>query len=272
MSIGIKTNVPSITNNRLLTQKSEALNKSFEKLSSGKRINNAADDPAGLAVALSLATNASLDNVAMRNISDGVSLANVAESALESGTQITTRMAELSMRSANGTVSNEQRQAMDAEYQQLASELDRISATTEFNGQKLFDGSGQVTIQAGNSGDQTGQISLSLPSLSSASLNLGTSLTDQAASRDALDRSRQAVNDIASVKGEVGSMVSRLGEALESARASELAEKTAASRIMDTDIAAESAELVKNQIGLKASTAMQAQANLNPQMALKLLT
>ncbi len=271
MPISINTNIASLSANKELSKSQKEVTSSLEKLSSGKRINKASDDPAGLAVALNLLTNADTGTVAARNISDGVSTLSIADGAISSASDITTRLAELATQAASGTISSDQRSALNTEYQALRSELDRIAATTEFNGQSLLSGSSSVTIQAGTTGSSTSQISAQLPGVSASSLGLAADLSSAEAARSALDQAKQATASLASSRAEIGASESRLASAFENLKTTELNERTAASRILDADVAEESAKLAANQIRSQASIAVQVQANNQPANALKLL-
>lgn len=271
MPININTNIPSLQVDRQLSSQSRALNRSFEKLATGKDINRASDNPAGLAIALDLLANADTGNVAARNISDGISTASIADGALQSASDITTRLSELATQASNGTLSSEQRSSLNNEFQALTSELDRISQTTEFNGQKLLTGNTSVALQVGTTGSADSQIALSLPGVSTSGLGITRDLSTQANAQAALDQVKTAGQTVASARGEIGSTVSRLSTAFENIKTSELNQRDAASRILDVDVAKESANLVSLQIRQQAAVAVKAQANILPQLALKLL-
>ena len=179
MSLTINSNVSSLQTQRQLGNRTEALEKNFERLSSGKRVNRASDDPAGLAVALSILAEADTGVVAARNISDGVSALSIADGALQSSSDILTRLGELSTQAANGTLSAEQRSALNNEYQALKSELDRIASTTEFNDQALLSGSSTINLQAGTDGSENSQLGVNLPGVSASSLGLADNILTQ---------------------------------------------------------------------------------------------
>lgn len=271
MAFSINDNIPSKQVDRQLHKRQEGLNSSLEKLASGKRINRAADDPAGLAVALDLLAVADTAAVATRNISDGVSAASIADGAIQSASDITVRLSELAQQSANGTLSAEQRTSLNNEYQQLTAELDRISATTEFNGQKLLSQSSTINIQAGTDGSSDSRIAIALPGVSSSSLGLTADISTADGARQAVEQTRSAQQSLAKSRGEIGSGVSRLTEAYENLRSGEVSNREAASRILDADVADESAKSIANQIGLQSGVAIKVQANQLPQLALNLL-
>lgn len=270
LSINSTANSASITNN--LSNKTAQVKKSYEKLSSGKEINRASDNPANLAVALDLLTNARSSSVAARNISDGVSVANIADGSLSSASDITGRLQELAAQSANGTLNDDQRKALNDEYQALKAELDRTAQTTEFNGQQLLNGDTSITIQAGTDGSSNSQVSISLPGVSSSSLGLSNDISTQQNAQGALDQAKSATQTIASARGDIGASVSRLESAYENVKTSELNSRTAASSITDLDVAKESSNLAASRISQQAATAVQAQANNQASLVLKLLS
>lgn len=272
MSINVGTGVASLRADRSLNKASDLIKKNFDRLASGKRINNAADDPAGLAVALDLLSNADVRSVAARNMGDAVSMATIADGALEQTSDITMRMSELAMQSSNGTLSDTQRKALNDEFQALRGELDRISSTTEFNGQSLLGGDANVDLQVGTDSSAHSRLQMKLPGVSSQSLGLTGDISTRDGALAMLDSSRKASGDVASSRGEIGAVVNRIGVALENSRTNEVGERSAASQIMDADIAQESASLSANNIRQQAAAAVKAQANLQPEIALRLLS
>ena len=177
MPLFINSNLPSLNSQRQLVKSGMELDTAMERLSSGKRINSAADDAAGLAISNRLTSQIRGLDRAVSNANDGISLIQTAEGALDESTNILQRMRELSIQSANGIYADGDRATLDAELQQLVSELDRISSTTSFNGQKLLDGSlGQVNLQIGAEANQT--VSFSIDAMSADSLGLGSSSSD----------------------------------------------------------------------------------------------
>ena len=182
MPLAINSNLPSLNSQRQLVKSGMELDTAMERLSSGKRINSAADDAAGLAISNRLTSQIRGLDRAVSNANDGISLIQTAEGALDESTNILQRMRELSIQSANGIYADGDRATLDAELQQLVSELDRISSTTSFNGQKLLDGSlGQVNLQIGAEANQT--VSFSIDAMSANSLGLGSTSSDVAGAR-----------------------------------------------------------------------------------------
>ncbi|SIS46821.1 flagellin [Neptunomonas antarctica] len=177
MSMVINSNIMSLTAQRNLTLSQNDQNSAMERLTSGKRINSAADDAAGLAISNRMTSQIQGLNQAVRNANDGASLIQTAEGALEESTNILQRMRELSIQAGNGTYSDGDRSKMNAEVSQLVSELDRISETTSFNGQKVLDGSlGSVSLQVGSEANQT--IEMKIGAMDSKSLGMGSTSAD----------------------------------------------------------------------------------------------
>ncbi|MCC6220772.1 MAG: flagellin FliC [Deltaproteobacteria bacterium] len=273
MSLTIQSNINSLKANKELNKQEAALKKSFEKLSTGKEINKASDNPAALAIAMELLTDADTSTVAARNISDAVSVTNIVDSSLETASDITLRMRELATQASNGTYSNEQREALNDEFQSLSAELDRIAQTTEFNDQQLLSTDGSISLQIGTDGDVSSQISLPLKAVSSSSLGLGsTDISTQANATQALSSIESASETLTDARSDVNVVANQLSFTFESLQVSEQNKRDAASRILDADIATESANLVTNQIREKAALAVKAQANIMPELALKLLS
>ncbi len=274
MALNINSSVESLSNQRNLGKATADVKKAGERLASGKRINRASDDPAGAAIAARLSADAQINTVAARNISDGVSIANIADGALETAGSITTRLSELATQSANGTLSDDQRTALNQEFQALKSELDRVSNTTEFNGQQLLSGNGSsFSLQAGTDGGSNSQITLQTTGVSSSSLGLGGSdISTQAGAQAALTAAKQATETVATTRGNVGSVVSRLDTAFANIKTSEVNQREAESRISSADIAEEAANRVKATILQKGNVGLAAQANSSAANVLKLLS
>lgn len=177
MPLVINTNVAALNSQRQLVKSNEDMGQAMERLSSGRRVNTAADDAAGLSIANRMTSQIRGLNQAIRNANDGISLMQTAEGALDESTNILQRMRELSIQSANGIYSDSDRLTIDAEVQQLIAELDRISETTTFNGQFLLDGSlGEVELQIGSNANET--VTLEIPSMDAQSLGMGSQAVD----------------------------------------------------------------------------------------------
>jgi flagellin len=177
MPLMINSNIASLNAQRQLTSAGAELDQASERLSSGKRINSAGDDAAGLSIANRFTSQIRGLDQAVRNANDGISLIQTAEGALDESTNILQRMRELSVQSSNGIYSDSDRATLDAEVQQLVAELDRISETTSFNGQKILDGSqGSIELQVGSEANET--ISFEIAAVNSSSLGLGSTTSD----------------------------------------------------------------------------------------------
>ena len=285
MAITLGSNIASLQAQRRLGNATQKLGASYEKLSSGQRINKASDDAAGLAIADSLRANQRVASVAIRNANDGISTIAIADSALGEIGNVLSRLAELSQQSANGVFSVVQRSALSNEFVALGSEIERIAVTTEFNGVKLLSGNAAVVLQVGFNSTSTSQISytgvqgtlaaLGLASANASSLTFslnGATLTDgQSASRLALDAVNIAIQSLASTRGTLGAAQSRLEVAINNLGVARENFASAESRIRDVDVAAEAAELTRLGILQQAGASILAQANQQPGLALSLL-
>jgi flagellin len=269
----INTNSMSLNAQRNLTASQAALNTSMERLSSGLRVNSAKDDAAGLAVAERMNTAIRGATVAMRNANDGVSMLQTVEGGLGRLSENLQRIRELAVQSANGIISNDDRQYLQAEVDQLQQEIARLVENTKFNDVTLFDSSlpETLTFQIGPDSTDTIDVetaSYDLTALSTyAEADIGTA--EKAADLiDAIDADLDAVNSARASSGAVQSRFETIVMQLQV-----FAENTAAarSRIMDADYAQETANLARAQILQQAGSAMLSQANAQPQMVLQLL-
>jgi flagellin len=194
MPLVINTNVAAINSQRQLMNSGGALDKSMERLSSGQRINSAKDDAAGLAISNRMTSQIRGIDQAIRNANDGISLIQTAEGALQETTNILQRMRELAIQAGNGIYSNNDRATLDAEVQQLISELNRIAESTSFNGQKLLDGTlGKVNLQVGSEANQT--IEMKIPSMNAKTLGMGSTSGDVAGTHFSQDLSNTSFKD-----------------------------------------------------------------------------
>ena len=285
MAITLGSNIVSLQAQRRLNNASDRLSKTYEKLSSGQRINHASDDAAGLAIADSLKANARVAAVAIRNANDGISTISIADAALGEVGNVLTRLAELAEQSANGVFSTVQRSALQNEFTALGSEVERIAVTTEFNGVKLLSGGNVLVLQVGFNSGSTSQISFTgvqgtLQSLGLAgtgvsalaySLNGVNIAEGQSASRLALDAINAAIGSLASTRGVLGATESRLQVAINNLSVARENFLSAESRIRDVDVASEAAELTRLGILQQAGASILAQANQQPALALSLL-
>lgn len=244
---------------RRLTESFNQLNKSLDRLSSGKRINKASDDAAGLAIADALHADAVVLNQGNRNIGDAQSALDIADGAISQISDISTRQAELATEAANGTVSDAQRQSLNDEYNALGQEAQRIQATTQFNGQNLLGSS--LTVQVGSGGDANSQISSGAPDISGAINNLASqTLTSVDGARAALDAIKTSSASFSQARSDIGATSSRLQVASNNNSSQSLNATSAESQIRDADVAQEKAYEISARIKLQATTAFAAQA------------
>ncbi len=284
MPVRIFNNIPSLTSQRLLGINNDRLAISVERISSVLRINRAADDTAGLAISDALRSDIRVLRQAIRNANDGISLINVTEGALNEQSSILLRLRELSSQASTGTVGSTERATIQLEFTALRNELDRIAATTEFNGQKLVDGSlastvsstNQIFIQVGLDSGADSRINLNeqinLTAVTSSSLGIDVlTVTSAAGALLALDFINTSIATVTQSRGKVGAMQNRLVRTVSNLATSTENLQAAESAIRDADIAEEVALLTRNQILVQAATAMVGQANLIPQSVLQLL-
>jgi flagellin len=275
MAISVVTNVASLRAQSNLNKTSNAMAGHIEKLSSGLRINRAGDDAAGSAISSQLTAQEQGLKQASRNANDGVSLIQTAEGALNEMTGMVQRMRELAVQASNeGTMDATERGYLDQEFQLLESELDRVVNVTEYNGQKLVDGSVStgVSFQVGMNNTGNDRISVSIANSGSTSLGLNdetlTSSTGAQAAIAALDTALQTIN---TSRGTLGATQNRLEATMSNLSIMHENTASANSRIKDVDVAEESAAFTRSQILSQAGTSMLAQANSLPQSALSLI-
>ena len=278
MAISIKTNVASIRSQRNLAKATNSFQSSVEKLSSGLRINRAGDDAARSAISSQMSALQLGFKQADRNSNDAISLVQTAEGALNESGGIVTRMRELAVQAANeGTMDTTERGYLQQEFNLLRSELDRIVNVTEYNGQKLVDGSISSTataldFQVGMNNTANDRIALSLANTTSTGLSIDTdslaTASQAQAAIDALDTALATINTerstLGSTQNRLQMTISNLGNMYENMAAGN-------SRLKDVDVAEESAAFSRNQILSQAATSMLAQANQLPQSALSLI-
>ena len=271
MAIVVNSNVASLNAQRNLNSSQSSLNVSMRRLSSGLRINSAKDDAAGLAISDRMTSQIRGLNQAVRNAQDGISMAQTAEGALQETTNLLQRMREIAVQAANDTNTDEDRDSLDAEFQQLVSEIDRISTDTQFNNQVLLDGSSSENVfHVGANEDQT--ISLTIGDMDSTALSVNTiDVQDQSNANDAISTIDTAIASVDTERGSLGAIQSRLESTI--ANLTNVSENISASRsrILDADIAMETSAMTKNNILQQAGVSVLAQANQQPQLALSLL-
>lgn len=279
MTMRIRTNVESLTAQRQLTSNSQDMSNSSEKLSSGYRINKSADDAAGLAISENLRGKVRGLNQAKRNANDGVSLIQVAESGLTEVTNIMVRLKELSVQAASDTFSNNERGYLQKEYAQLVDEVDRISATTEFNGLKLLaDNSTNLRVQVGYNGTENDSIKIDFTDepggINSETLGIkGTQIAD--VERDVIAGNLKIIDDalqkVNNTRATLGANQSRLNSTIQNIGVTAEGMQAANSRIRDVDFAEETAKYTQARILSSAGLSVLTQANQKPEMALSLL-
>ena len=285
MAITIGNNIVSLGAQRRLSIATDSLSNTFERLSSGQRINKASDDSAGLAIADSLRADQRIAMVAVRNANDGISTIAIADGALGQISTVLQRLGELAEQSANGVFSVQQRSALQNEFSALGSEIERIATTTTFNGVNLLSTGSNIVLQVGFNSGSTAQIQItnvrgSLNALGLAQANVsamtfsicGSSIdAGQSASRLALDAINDAIGSLAQTRGSLGAAESRLKVAINNLSVAKENYAAAESRIRDVDVASEAAELTRLGILQQAGAAVLAQANQQPSLALSLL-
>jgi flagellin len=277
MGLRISTNTQSLAAQRNLGIANAAQKGSLEKLASGSRIVRAADDAAGLAISENMKGVIRSVRQDVRNASDGISMIQTAEGSLNEIGSILIRFRELSIQAASDTIGETERGFIDKEVQQLKTEIDRISATTEFNGHKLLNGAGdKLDIQVGFRGDpETDRIQYDTAKTNATSSALGVDSITVATKDAALENLTKvdgAIKAVTENRAELGALQNRLQSTIASLQIYDENLSNANSRIRDVDMASETAELTKNNILSTAGTAVLSQANQNNMLALKLLS
>jgi flagellin len=291
MALRINTNPSSLNAQRQLAKTTNAKSSSLQKLSSGLRINSASDDAAGLAISEKLKNQVRSTSMAERNANDGISMLQTAEGSLNEISGILVRMRELAVQSSNGTLDSTDRNFLNEEFTALKNEINRISDVTEFNNHKLIDGtysgSGngvdfQIGLHASNPSRITREIAdmhASQIGNNAASGGGGTpaasvqaaNVSSVTSSRAAIATLDQALSDTSDNRSDIGATINRLQVTITNLQSARENLSAANSRIRDVDVAAESAEMTKNNILQQAGVSVLAQANQAPQMALNLI-
>ena len=279
----INTNINSLISQNSLTKNNRALSSSMEQLSTGKRINSAADDAAGLAISNKMTSQIRGLNQAVRNANDGIAMLQTAEGATTEITNMLQRMRELAVQAANDTYQSSDRSALNAEVKELQSEISRIGKNTEWNGMKLFTAQtagsaggigtlGNVRMQVGVDGESTDRIAVQLNKIDITTLGVSAiSLKTAASASNALQSLDKAISMIDNDRATFGATINRLTYAVDNLTNVSQNANASRSRILDTDYAKASAELARTQIIQQAATAILAQANQSQQSVLKLL-
>lgn len=285
MALFVNTNASSLNAQRQLLNSGSALDTAFKRLSSGFRINSAADDAAGLQISNRLTSQINGLDQGARNANDGISLAQVAEGAMDEITNSLQRMRTLAVQAQNGTLTDDDRNALNQEVVALKTEITRIAKDTEFGGKKLLDGSlGEAEFLVGAKADQTISVSLSggfTASLAAAGtagassttgLGLATmGVSTFAKAESALQLIDDAISFVDATRADLGAVQNRFQATIRNLANISENVSSARARIRDTDFAKETAELTRAQILQQTSTTVLAQANQRPQAALSLL-
>jgi flagellin len=273
MGLRINTNVASLVAQRNLSKATDALVGNFARLSTGRRIVRASDDAAGLAISTRLQAQIRSLNQAARNASDGIGLIQTAEGSLDEITGVLTRARELAVQAANGTLQAADQDALQNEFANILVQVDQIANSTNFNGLPLLNASTTVTLQIGT-GTVAGTDTLDISFVSVLASNLGISTLDIGSTGNpqaAITALDAALDIVSAQRGRIGAAQNTLNTAISSIQNRAENFSAANSRILDVDLAIETAELTKNNILQQAGVAVLAQANQQPASALALL-
>lgn len=275
MAMVIQTNVSSIESQKNLLANQNALTKSFNRLSSGFRINSAADDAAGLSISESMKAQIRSYTVAERNASDGIAMAQTAEGALGEIHNVLGRMRELAMQSSNGSMTEQDRGFVQTEFGLLQAEITRIQDSTKFNGKQIVTAStNEITFQVGLDNTGSDQITVTFGGLTlssivgSGALVSGSTTSNALAALSVID---EAITAVSTTRSNFGAAMNRLDVATSNIQTMRLNISAANSRIRDVDVAEETARMSRNQVLTQAGVSILAQANQLPQMAAQLL-
>jgi flagellin len=280
----INTNVASLRTQAAMGQNTIALQKVMEELSTGKRINSAADDAAGLAISTRLTSQINGLNQAVRNANDGISMLKTSEGATDTVTNMLQRMRELAIQGANGTNSSADIESMNTEYQQLYSEMKRIAKTTAWNNMNVLDGtfSGGVSFMVSEVAGSDAKISAAIASFdpTAGATNAlvdgfaamsGSSISAGSTATDLLNKISVAISGVNKVRSTLGATINRLQFTVDNLTNVSTNLSASRSQIEDVDYSQATADLAKRQVIQQAATAMLAQANQQPQSVLSLL-
>lgn len=274
MSLSLLTNMASLEAQRNVNNTQLHMSESIERLSSGMRINHASDDAAGLAISSKLTAQLKGMKQASRNANDAVSMIQTAEGGLGEINNLLARMRELAVQSANGgTLGDSERSAINTEFGALKDEIDRIVNVTTYNGAELLSGKVSATnFQVGAFNTSNDRIALTITSTSASTLAIKSSnVTSMTNSQNAISALDKAIGTVANSRASVGAVQSRLTTTIDNLSLSYNNLAAANSRIMDADVAEESAAMTRNNILLQAGISVLSQANAQPQAALSLL-
>jgi flagellin len=267
----IHTNVMALNTQRSLNRTQTSMQTALERLSSGLRINRAKDDAAGLAISERFTSQIRGLNQAIRNANDAISFTQTAEGGLEEISNALQRMRELAIQSANGTYSSANRVSLDTEFQELAAEIGRIAANTDFNGVRVLDTTATFDMQVGWEANQTITIAGIDVNTGNVATAVGSDVLTAGTSQTAIGNIDLALQDVSSHRATFGAKQNRFESAVRNMENIAENQSAARSRLRDADFAKETAELTRTQILQQAGVAMLAQANQLPQSVLQLL-
>jgi len=292
----VNTNISASLAQASLAKNERLLSKAMEQLSTGRKINTAADDAAGLAISTRMSSQIVGLEQSVQNAHDAISMIQTAESALDEMTTMLIRMRELALQASNGTGSSQDRDYLNDEFQRLTAEIDRIANNTEWNGRPVLNGNAggsgvtNVSFQVGGNAGQTISVSFATmtgggtatgssgiltasggPALSGISIAGATTAAAQTAASAAMTGIDQAIENVSNQRASFGASVNQLTHAIDNLTQVSINAASTKSRIMDTDYAKSTSELAKAQIIQQAGTAMLAQANQQPASVLDLL-
>jgi flagellin len=273
MAINIQTNFAALSAQKNLGANQKLLAGSFQRLSSGYRVNSAADDAAGLAISESMKSQIRSYTVAQRNASDAQSMAQTAEGALGDVHDIMGRMRELAMQSSNGDLGTTDRGYVNTEFKALQAEVTRIQGSAKFNGKQLINGTPATTVfQVGLNNTASDQIAVTFGGVNLTAITANTTdLSTAAGALTALGTIDTAIQNVSTARSNFGTAMNRMDFATSNIQTMQLNITAANSRIRDVDVASETANLSRNQVLTQAGTAVLAQANQIPQLALSLI-
>jgi flagellin len=273
MSTVINTNVPALVAQRSLAKTSSEMAVALQRLSTGLRINSSKDDAAGLAIAVRITAQIRGYDQAIRNAGDGISLAQTAEGGMDGITSSLQRMRELAVQSANYSNTTADRQAIDAEFTQLKTEIDRVATQTKFNTKTLLDGTFTAAdFQVGpNTGETITVAAITGLGAIALGLTTGTNVQSVAGANSAITVIDAALNTVTSTRANIGASINRFEQTISNLRVTVESLQTSRSRVQDADFAAETAALTRLQILQQSGTAVLAQANAIPRSVLSLL-
>ena len=275
MPLYINTNVASMEAQRSLSSNQSTLSTSFQRLSSGMRINTAADDAAGLAMAEQMKADIRSYSVAERNTLNAVSMAQTAEGALSQVTAILQRLRELAVQSSNGDLTANDRGYLDSEFQAMKAEVTRIVDSTKFNGKDLLSGAATpIDFQVGIDNTASDRLTVTFGDVSLTTLGINASTVGGAtatSSQAAIDEVDAAIAAVSGRRADFGAALNRMQVTVSNLQSMRTNLSAAHSRIRDVDVAEESSQLARTQVLNQAATAILSQANQSPQLALQLL-